>query len=144
MAELGWYSCRCILQESTLGLGGSLTTKSLIRRMVRDLAFFQLICAESAPPTWQMAAQADSHAVGSSVQVPCCIRPAASAAAAASSLRAGGGRSVRLIRCLSCASASGTPPFCFASFCERRNGVVSWVGDFCAILAYKAWKMPYF
>ena len=94
----------------------------------KDLDCLTLVCAERSP-TWQMAAQADSHAAESPAQVPCCIKPAASAAAAASSLSAAGGQSVRLIRCLSCARANGTPPFCFASSCEHGKGALSWVGD---------------
>ena len=93
--------------------------------MPRNVGSQNLVREEWAPPTWQMAAQADSHAAELSAQVPCCIKAAASAAAAASSLRAGGGWSVRLIRCLSCASASGTPPFCFASFCARQKRAFS-------------------
>ena len=40
MAELGWYSCRCILQESTLGLGGCLETwpsfNSFVQRVLHQ------------------------------------------------------------------------------------------------------------
>ena len=91
------------------------------------MIFFAGFHDDNSGCTWQIADQADSQAGESAFQAPASTRPAASAAVAASSTSAAGAWSVLLTRCRSCARASGTPPFCFASFCKPTIELL--VGD---------------